>query len=64
LKIAFENASEEKSADNKEKNNKGNLLEIVREKVQVRGQKTDLRKAIINGYSKLAESLIDDQPHF
>lgn len=43
---------------------KGNLSEIVRERVQVRGQKADFREAILNVYSKLAESLIDNQIYF
>ena len=67
LKIAFENASEEEKKYLpliQKRITKGNLSEIVRERVQVRGQKTDLREAILNVYSNLAESLIDNQPYF
>ena len=43
---------------------KGNSSEIVRDRVQVRGLKTGFREAILNVYSELAESLIDNQIYF
>ena len=42
----------------------GNLSEILRERILKRSQKTDLKEAIVDVYSKLAESLIDNQPFF
>jgi len=42
----------------------GNLSEILREKVEKKSQRTDLREAIIDTYSKLAESLTRNQPCF
>jgi hypothetical protein len=42
----------------------GNLSEIIRERVQKRAQKTDLREAIRDVYSGLTNSLRDNQPYF
>ncbi|MGB9683588.1 MAG: glutamate-cysteine ligase family protein [Candidatus Bathyarchaeales archaeon] len=42
----------------------GNLAEVIREKIQVRAQKTDLNEAIVDVYSKLLKSLIDNEPFF
>jgi hypothetical protein len=67
LRIAFKNASKEEKKYLpiiQERITNGNLSEIVRKRVQVRGQKTDFREAILNVYSKLVESLIDNRPYF
>jgi gamma-glutamyl:cysteine ligase YbdK (ATP-grasp superfamily) len=62
-----------KNASNEEKNylpivrkriENGNLSEIIRERVQKRTQKTDLKEAIHDVYSSLTESLRDNQPYF
>jgi hypothetical protein len=67
LKIASENASEEEKKYLpiiQKRITKGNVSEIVRERVRARGQKTDLREAILSVYLKLVESLIDNKPYF
>ena len=64
MEIAFENVSEEKKNHQRimrKTITKGNLSEIVRDRVRVRGQKTDFREVILNVYSELAECLIDNQ---
>ena len=43
---------------------RGNLSEILRERVEKKSQRTDLREAIIDTYSELAESLARNQPYF
>jgi gamma-glutamyl:cysteine ligase YbdK (ATP-grasp superfamily) len=66
-KIARKNATEE------EKNylpviekrlKRGNLSDIIKERVQTKAQKMDLREAIISVYSSLMKSLIKNQPYF
>jgi len=42
----------------------GNLSEILRERVKKKSQRTDLKEAIIDTYSELAENLTKDQPYF
>jgi gamma-glutamyl:cysteine ligase YbdK (ATP-grasp superfamily) len=42
----------------------GNLSDVIREKVQRKAQKTDLKDAIIGVYSSLIKSLIENQPYF
>jgi gamma-glutamyl:cysteine ligase YbdK (ATP-grasp superfamily) len=42
----------------------GNLSEIVRERVLKKSHRTDLKEAIIDIYSDLAESLAENQPYF
>lgn len=42
----------------------GSLSEIIRKRIHVKMQKTDLREAIINVYSMLIKSLKDNQPYF
>lgn len=42
----------------------GSLSEIIGEKVRRKAQKTDLKDAIINVYSTLINSLIENQPYF
>jgi gamma-glutamyl:cysteine ligase YbdK (ATP-grasp superfamily) len=67
LKIAWENAK----AEEKEylpliekRLEHGNLSEVIREKVRVRAQKTDMDEAILNVYSKLLNSLKANEPFF
>jgi gamma-glutamyl:cysteine ligase YbdK (ATP-grasp superfamily) len=43
---------------------RGNLSEILRERVEKKSQRTDFREAIIDIYSKLAECLAKNQPYF
>jgi gamma-glutamyl:cysteine ligase YbdK (ATP-grasp superfamily) len=67
LKIAFENASKEEKKFLpiiEKRIIEGNLSEIVRETVKVKSQKTNPEEAIIDVYSELAESLIDNRPYF
>ena len=67
LKIAWENATEEEKKYLliiQKRIEHGNLSEIVRERVQRKAQKTDFREAVINVYSMLIKSLIDNQPYF
>lgn len=67
LKIASENASKEEKKYLpiiRKRITEGNLSEIVRKRVQAKSQKTDLKEAIVNVYSKLSESLIDNRPYF
>jgi hypothetical protein len=42
----------------------GSLSEILRERVEKKSRRTDLREAIIDTYSELAESLARNQPYF
>jgi len=42
----------------------GNLSDVIREKVKVRAQKTDMDEAILDVYSKLLNSLKADEPLF
>jgi gamma-glutamyl:cysteine ligase YbdK (ATP-grasp superfamily) len=42
----------------------GNLSEILRERVEKKSQRTDLREVIIDTYSELAENLAKNQPYF
>jgi gamma-glutamyl:cysteine ligase YbdK (ATP-grasp superfamily) len=67
LQIASENASKEEAKYLpiiQKRIECGSLSEIIRERVQIRAQKTDFREAIVNVYSKLLKSLRDNQPYF
>jgi len=67
LKIAWENATEEEKKYLpiiQKRVEHGNLSEIIRERVQQKAQKTDFKEAVINVYSMLIKSLIDNQPYF
>ena len=67
LKIASENATEEEKkylSIIQKRIERGNLSEIIRERIQRKAQKTDFREAVINVYSMLIKSLIDNQPCF
>ena len=67
LRIARENASEEEKkylSIVEKRIERGSLSEIIRERVERKAKKTDLKEAIINVYSTLTESLMDNQPYF
>jgi len=67
LKIAWENATEEEKKYLliiQKRIEHGNLSEIIRERVQQRAQKTDFNEAVINVYSMLIKSLVNNQPCF
>lgn len=67
LQTAFANASEEEKKYLpiiEKRIERGNLSKIIRERIQRKAQKTDFKEAIIHIYSKLAKSLMDNQPYF
>ncbi|MEM3699273.1 MAG: glutamate-cysteine ligase family protein [Candidatus Bathyarchaeia archaeon] len=67
FKIALENASKEEKRYLpliQKRIERGNLSEIIRERVQRKAQKTDLKEAIISIYSSLVKSLMKNQPYF
>jgi gamma-glutamyl:cysteine ligase YbdK (ATP-grasp superfamily) len=67
FKIAWENASKEEKKYLlliRKRIKNGNLSEIIKEKVQRRAQKTDLREAILDVYLGLVKSLMKNQPYF
>jgi len=67
LKVAWKNATEEEKkylSIIRKRIERGNLSEIIRERVLRKAQKTDFKEAVINVYSMLIKSLIDNQPYF
>lgn len=67
LRVASINASQEEKGYLSlvdERIERGNLSEIVHERVKARAQKTDFKEAVIDVYSKLIKSLIANQPYF
>jgi gamma-glutamyl:cysteine ligase YbdK (ATP-grasp superfamily) len=42
---------------------KGSLSDIIRERVEEKAQRTSFKEAVVTVYSKLAESLMDNQPY-
>jgi gamma-glutamyl:cysteine ligase YbdK (ATP-grasp superfamily) len=67
FKIAWENASKEEKKYLpliQKRIERGNLSEIIKEKVQRKAQKTDLKDAIITVYLELVKSLMKNQPYF
>jgi gamma-glutamyl:cysteine ligase YbdK (ATP-grasp superfamily) len=42
----------------------GNLSDVIRQRVQRKAQRTELREAVVSVYSRLAKSLMDNQPYF
>jgi hypothetical protein len=67
LRIAEENASEEERgylAVIQKRIDRGNLSEIIRERVQTKARKTDFEEAVVSVYSRLIKSLVDNQPYF
>jgi len=67
VRFASENASKEEKKYLpivQKRIESGSLAEIIREEVGRKAKKTDFREAILNVYSKLIKSLIDNQPYF
>lgn len=67
LQIAWKNASKEEKKYLpiiEKRVESGNLSETIRKRVSNRAQRTDLKEAIIDTYSKLIKSLSDNQPYF
>jgi gamma-glutamyl:cysteine ligase YbdK (ATP-grasp superfamily) len=67
LKIASESASEEEKKYLpivRRRIKEGSLSQILREHVQKKAHKTSFKEAVVNVYSKLIKSLIDDEPYF
>jgi gamma-glutamyl:cysteine ligase YbdK (ATP-grasp superfamily) len=67
LKIARENASAEEMKYLQivqKRIDRGNLSEIIRERVEKRAGKTDLEDALVGVYLELTKSLIDNKPYF
>jgi len=48
----------------KKRIDQGSLPDLIRERVLRRAQRTDFEEAVVGAYSKLAESLMDNQPYF
>lgn len=67
LQIAFDNSLKEEKkylAIIEKRLERGNLSEIIRERIRTKAQKTDFEEALIDTYSELAKSLIDNEPYF
>ena len=67
FKIACENASKEEKKYLplvQKRIEGGNLSEIIKERVQRKAQKTDLKEAIVSVYLSLVKSLMNNQPYF
>ena len=67
FKIALENATEDEKKYLpiiQKRIERGNLSEILRERVERKSRRTDFREAIIEIYSELVESLVKNQPYF
>lgn len=67
LRLAFENATAEEKRYLpivQKRVEQGSLSEIVRKRVELKSRRTELEEAIIDVYSKLAESLVDNSPYF
>jgi hypothetical protein len=67
LRVALENAHEEEKRYLtlvQKRIERGNLSEIIRKEVRKKSQKTDLKEAVVNVYSKLTKSLMDNRPYF
>ncbi len=67
MRIASANALEEEKrylSIVEKRIERGSLSEIIRERVTSRAQRTSLKDAVINVYSKLLRSLVANQPYF
>jgi gamma-glutamyl:cysteine ligase YbdK (ATP-grasp superfamily) len=67
FQIAQENASEPEKKYLpivKKRIDSGSLSDRIHERVEKKAQKTDFKEAVVSVYSKLAESLMDNQPYF
>jgi hypothetical protein len=66
-RIALENATEDEKKYLpiiQKRIERGNLSEILRERVEEKSCRTDFKEAIIEVYSELEESLANNQPYF
>lgn len=67
FKIAWKNATKEEKKYLpiiKKRIECGSLSEIIRDKVKRRAQKTNFKEAVIDVYSRLIKSLVENQPYF
>jgi gamma-glutamyl:cysteine ligase YbdK (ATP-grasp superfamily) len=67
LRLAWENSSDEEKKYLpivEKRTERGSLSEILRERIEKKAQRTDLREAIVSVYSKLLRSLVENQPYF
>jgi hypothetical protein len=67
FRTAWKNASQEEKKYLpivKKRIDRGSLSNIIRERVERKAQKTEFKEAIVSVYSRLAESLMDNQPYF
>jgi hypothetical protein len=67
FKIALENATKEEKQYLliiQKRIKHGSLSEIIKERVQRRAQKTDFREAVVDVYSQLLSSLMNNEPYF
>jgi gamma-glutamyl:cysteine ligase YbdK (ATP-grasp superfamily) len=65
--IAWKNASQDERKylpTVKKRIDCGSLSEVIRERVKRKAQKTDFKESVVSVYSRLAESLMDNQPYF
>jgi hypothetical protein len=66
-RLAWENATEEEKRYLPIVNRRiesGSLSEVIRERVERRAQRTDLKEAIVSVYSKLIKCLGNNEPYF
>lgn len=67
LRIARQSASEQEKkylSIVQKRIERGNLSEIIRERVGKKAQRTDFEEAVVNVYLQLTKSLMDNQPYF
>jgi hypothetical protein len=67
FRTAWKNASEEQRKYFpivKKRMDRGSLSDTMRERVEKKAQKRDVREAIVDVCARLAESLMDNQPYF
>jgi len=67
LQIALDNANDEEKKYIpivRKRIERGNLSDIIRERVKSKAQRADSQEAIVNVYSELMKSLMDNQPYF
>lgn len=67
FKIAWKNATKEEKRYLpmiKKRIECGSLSEIIRDRVKRRAQKTNFKEAVIDVYSRLIRSLVENQPYF
>jgi gamma-glutamyl:cysteine ligase YbdK (ATP-grasp superfamily) len=65
--LAWKNASEEERKYLpivKRRIDRGSLSDAIRERVERKAQKTNLKEAVVGVYSRLVENLMDNQPYF